>query len=277
MASAFDPPGPAAQFLDSSHVIPPVVEIGADVYDSVDVASHSNKGWSGVPGFEEVEASATTAPPDETDAAMTVPALEFDYQASVETTARDDSPANRLTLPPPPDDSWDAPTLRPNQGRMGAELAKKLTTDKPRAPPPPNAAARAAYRNVIIATVVASVLLGLAIAYTTKRASVQTAPERPVPMAPKGAVAQPEPAVPAPKAPAAPVRPMVTVVSVPPGAQVEINGAPAGTAPVVKPAPEGVVELEITVKLSGHEAWRAQVRPNELGHYSVNAKLRAKR
>ncbi len=248
-------------------MIPPVVEIGADVYDSVDVASSLSNGWSGVPGFEEIEASATTAPPDETDAAMTVPALEFD----------DDDPSDRLTLPPPADDTWEAPTLPPNQGRMGAELAQKLTADGPRHAPPADPAARAAYRNVIVATVVCSALLGLAIAYTTQRTSAPAAPERPVPTAPKYEVAKPEPERPEPESPAAPVVPMVTVVSVPAGAAVEINGAPAGTTPVVKPAPEGVVELEITVKLAGHHAWRAQVPPNELGHYSVNAKLSAKR
>ncbi len=293
------------------------MEIEGRVYDSRVVASRSDKGWSSLPGFEEIDA---TSGAEATDAAMTVPAFEFDYDDATddpESGARtvrpgargfDDSGAPTLD----PDDSG-APTVRPGDADDTAERAppRKLTLPPPgaadtldpssggpaqspvlsdaivgaldapaRPAPPPSIAAKAAYRNVVIATIVGSALLGLAIAYSTTRAPIRVRPNPPVPTGPanptQAALPKTEVAPPA-KAPVAPATRMVTVVSTPPGAVVEVNGVPFGKTTLVKPAPEGVEELEVVVKLFGYETWRDQVRPNGLGHYSVNVRLRPKR
>lgn len=219
------------------------------------MASDWNHGWASVPGFEEVDATAKAAPPDDADGR---------------------SSAGRLTLPRPADGA--APLPAPHPVLLPADL---VTEPAPSPSLPRGAAATPegpSVRTVVWVTIALSVVVGLAIAATTTRSSGPLPPSHPVPSGPAHPteIAKTSPA-PKVEPTAAPVTRMVTVVSTPPGALVEVNGVPFGKATVVRAAPEGVEELEVTLKLFGYETWQAQVRPNGLGHYSVNVRLRPKR
>lgn len=67
--------------------------------------------------------------------------------------------------------------------------------------------------------------------------------------------------------------PMVTVVSTPPGATVEINGEVLGKTPLIMRSPRNIQELAIAISLDGHKKWSQNVPANEAGHFTVNAKL----
>lgn len=70
--------------------------------------------------------------------------------------------------------------------------------------------------------------------------------------------------------------PMVTVVSTPPRATVEINGDVIGKTPLIMRSPTNIQELAITISLDGHKKWQQNVPANEAGHFTVNAKLEPK-
>ncbi len=69
------------------------------------------------------------------------------------------------------------------------------------------------------------------------------------------------------------VEPMMSIVTVPKGALVEINGTLYGRTPIIKPGPKGVDSLFVSIKLKGHRRWEGQVSRNKAGHFSIQATL----
>jgi hypothetical protein len=111
---------------------------------------------------------------------------------------------------------------------------------------------------------------------------VSGAPEAPPPVAA-------EPAVPASPAPIAErpadgtaeagsegrstSTPMLSVVSAPRGALVEIDGVVYGKTPLIMPSPRGKVALEVLLRLEGHKKWQSTLQPSPSGHYALNVTL----
>lgn len=71
--------------------------------------------------------------------------------------------------------------------------------------------------------------------------------------------------------------PMLSVVSTPRGALVEIDGVVYGSTPVVMPSPTGKEKLRVKLMLDGYRKWESVVQENEAGHFSVNVVLKAAR
>lgn len=70
---------------------------------------------------------------------------------------------------------------------------------------------------------------------------------------------------------------MVTIVSQPSGAEVLLDGLPAGKTPLVLLRPAETESIGVTLRHPGYGVWRQRVRKNESGHFVVNAALRALR
>jgi hypothetical protein len=84
------------------------------------------------------------------------------------------------------------------------------------------------------------------------------------PTAPSGAHA------PKPKA----AVPMLSIMSTPLGAVVEVDGVVAGKTPLVIPTPfKDPRTLRIRLNLEGYRRWEQDVSPSEAGHYVANARL----
>lgn len=66
---------------------------------------------------------------------------------------------------------------------------------------------------------------------------------------------------------------MLSVVTVPGGALVEIDGVIYGRSPLIMPSPKDRKSLRVKLKLDDHQPWEQVVRPNEAGHFNVNVKL----
>lgn len=66
--------------------------------------------------------------------------------------------------------------------------------------------------------------------------------------------------------------PMLSVLTSPPGALVDIGGIIYGKTPLVIPSPDPE-SLSITLKLGGFLTWRKTVLPEESGHFSIHVKL----
>lgn len=92
-----------------------------------------------------------------------------------------------------------------------------------------------------------------------------------------GAVAPPPPPVevvePPPPTTIKAAIPMLTLLSSPSGATVEINGVEHGKTPLIVPAPRDLERLSVILKLDGYKKWVGEVSPNEAGHYSSSIKL----
>ena len=117
-----------------------------------------------------------------------------------------------------------------------------------------------------------ALVLGAAIALGQATQAPPEAPRaRPDPRGAPRARPAPAPAPePSPPTPVAP--PMLSVLSVPSGALVQVGAVILGRTPLVVPAPAGG-RLEVTLILDGHRRWSRQVRPDSAGHYTVHAEL----
>jgi hypothetical protein len=100
------------------------------------------------------------------------------------------------------------------------------------------------------------------------------------PSADAGAAQQailPPPAVPVPPPvdtqPKKAAVPMISLLSSPSGASVEINGESQGKTPLISPAPPNLVGMKVTLRLEGYKKWSGEVQPNEQGNYSLFARL----
>lgn len=99
------------------------------------------------------------------------------------------------------------------------------------------------------------------------------APTEPSPP-PETAIAEAEPqpigeAVPSP--PPSPVKaavPMLSIITVPDGAELEIGGDVVGRSPLIVPAPSDVRELRVVATKDGYERAESSLIPNDGGHFS---------
>ncbi|MFO0724651.1 MAG: PEGA domain-containing protein [Myxococcota bacterium] len=68
---------------------------------------------------------------------------------------------------------------------------------------------------------------------------------------------------------------MLSVLSQPPGAEIFVNGEPAGKTPLIAKAPAGAAGAVVHVRLTmpGYQAWDQTLSPNESGHYVANVTL----
>ncbi|CAN0555107.1 unnamed protein product, partial [Laminaria digitata] len=69
------------------------------------------------------------------------------------------------------------------------------------------------------------------------------------------------------------ISPVLTVLSTPAGAQVEIAGKIYGKTPLIMPSPDRT-SLMITLRYPEHSVWTDIVRPNEAGHFQVEVALK---
>ncbi len=67
--------------------------------------------------------------------------------------------------------------------------------------------------------------------------------------------------------------PMLTIVSTPSGAMVNIDGLVYGETPLIKPGPRDKAALSITLNLEGYRKYSRIVTRNEAGHFSLNVRL----
>lgn len=66
---------------------------------------------------------------------------------------------------------------------------------------------------------------------------------------------------------------MISIVSQPLGAKVEIDGTIYGKTPFIQPSPKGKAMLSVRLLMDGHKIWRETLTPDESGHFSATAKL----
>jgi len=71
--------------------------------------------------------------------------------------------------------------------------------------------------------------------------------------------------------------PMVSVVSEPPGAMVQLDGVVYGETPLILPAPAGQGTMEVVLRLDGYVTHEGFLEANEAGHFSLNVKLQPRR
>lgn len=91
--------------------------------------------------------------------------------------------------------------------------------------------------------------------------------------APPSAPAEAPPsATPAPT-PVKAAQPMLTIMTVPPGADLEIDGEFVGRSPFVSVVPPGTRELRVTASLEGYADGRSTLVPNDGGHFSATLTL----
>ncbi|MEO1337921.1 MAG: PEGA domain-containing protein, partial [Myxococcota bacterium] len=199
---------------------------------------------------------------------------------------------SRLTLPQPGNASkgrkeTTAPTIAPQPDTLGfsSESLVERLNEGPAAPSAGGGPAE--YRELYITI---AVVVGLFIAVAIYQLTRPEAPPKletfePAPVAepvsePPPPVAQPAP-VPRPSAPSAPERapekrtatPMLSVVSTPPRAIVDIDGVVYGRTPLIMPSPRNAASLQITLKLPGHKNHSERLTRNDAGHFSMNVKL----
>lgn len=89
-----------------------------------------------------------------------------------------------------------------------------------------------------------------------------------------------KPAIAAPEVKQAPVKaaiPMLSILSTPAGAEVEIDGKAAGRTPVIRPSPQNGPPIKIKVSLKRYETWEEAVYANEAGHYVAQVELRKRK
>lgn len=68
--------------------------------------------------------------------------------------------------------------------------------------------------------------------------------------------------------------PMVSIVSTPPGAMIEIDGTVYGKTPLIMPSPAHASHLRVKLRLDQYQSWEEIVQPNAAGHFNVNISLK---
>jgi hypothetical protein len=255
--------------------------------------SRKPNGWAGILGNEDLSEEH-----DRTDPNVEAPA--FGELGSEEETRIEVRP--RLSLP--------RPQSEPPQKKKGAiefavpvdEIVQKLEPQRsePREKAKRKRDEHKLFTKEVILTIIGGVLLlGGAFAYThggkdedgelerpTPRSMLQAPgaqPQgQPPPVAPPP-VAKPEPKVepaaivPAPPPPppkrVKPAIPMLSILSNPSGARVEINGTIYGNTPLIQPSPPDVRSLSIRLLKDNYKPYEAILSPTEAGHFNLNATL----
>lgn len=218
-----------------------------------------------------------------------------------------------LDLPlPPPASGPTEPTAAPVMAASGFDAGKLVeeldSAGQPKASPPGPAAGAvwSEYKEVVVSAGVGLTVLGAVLLYTrgasqpdedlpvgaaaptgkdpvpppseqspaSARARPEGAESGPAPSGPRSRTGRPPPRgqseAPAPKKTATP---MLSVVTVPSGALVEVDGVIYGRSPLIMPSPVDRTRFSISLKLDDHQTWSREVRPNEAGHFNVNVKL----
>ncbi len=146
------------------------------------------------------------------------------------------------------------------------------------------------YKELIATGVIGAIVLGSVIAYQAFRPPStaidpeivhvtppppdQPDPEQPDPPVdvPPRTGTEPDPESPSDEAAKPKVR-MVSIVSTPPGATAEVNGAAWGVTPIIR-AHEGEDKaLEVVLTLKGYKEFRDVITPDESGHFTVTTTL----
>ncbi|MEM7677390.1 MAG: PEGA domain-containing protein, partial [Myxococcota bacterium] len=205
---------------------------------------------------------------------------------------------SRLTLPSPKKASsaqQDAasPATTPQPDTLG--FSSEGLVDRLNEGPPSSSSTEepGAYRELYITIAVVVVLLVGAVVYQfTRPKAVQNTPvvsapipdeQRPLP--PPTAPPPTERTAPAPHvqpqratsrgetAKTRTATPMLSVVSMPGRAIVDIDGVVYGRTPLIMPSPRNAASLQITIKLPGYKTHSEQLSRNAAGHFSLNVKL----
>lgn len=113
------------------------------------------------------------------------------------------------------------------------------------------------------------------IAGPAPRAPAPTAPAQPTRAGAETPAPAPAKAAAAAKASEAPAEaaPILSVISVPAGAEVTVGGAVIGRTPLVQKSPWKGAPVRMRVALEGFAPWEGLAAPNEAGHYAVTAVL----
>lgn len=218
-----------------------------------------------------------------------------------------------LQAPPPaarpaPRGRGRAPAPTPDAGFSGADFVERLGTAAP-APGASKTSVWREYRELITTGVVGVLLLVGAVAWRLSGPAVPDGPADPgvrgspagsaagasagdptPPAGPEGGPTPPPgdptalgatpPAEASPSAtpspPPTPIKasqPMLTIMTVPPGADLEIDGEFVGRSPFVSVVPAGTRELRVTASLDGYAEGRSTLVPNDGGHFSATLTL----
>lgn len=204
-----------------------------------------------------------------------------------------------LVAPPPAARASERARRAPpaDSGFSGADFVERLGSAGA-TPAAPRPSVWREYRELIVTGALGVVLLAGAIAWRLSGPSDAgpepertpvVAPSAPAPpaeaaaraataVAPAGDPTAPAvaPATDTPSPTPTPVKaaqPMLTIMTVPPGADIEIDGEFVGRSPFVSVVPLGTRDLRVTASLEGYADGRATLVPNEGGHFSATLTL----
>jgi hypothetical protein len=245
--------------------------------------SRNRNGWGGILGSEDL-----TEDYDRTDPNVEMPAFgdvgsEEKTTIAHHPTLERKRPQPKLTLPRPESDREEQPP--PAFAVEVDQIVQKLEPEK-KAAPGKKKEDSIFTKEVILTLIGGVVLLAGAVVYTRAKdeAPVQTELAPPPPIAPPKAPPQPQP--PPPKVEAPPVSrepageetrkattPILSILSNPSGARVEIDGTIYGTTPLIQPGPSKVKRLSIRLLKDNYKIYETVLTPNEAGHFNLNATL----
>lgn len=249
---------------------------------------HRGEGWSGV--FSDLETGDVDPLPstdsDPTDADPTDPNLERPPSLAPAAFPRDPGGPDADAPAPPATFSEETlmKTLEPEAPGLASESPAGFWRE---------------YRELVLTAVAGLILLGAAVIWGragpspadagSEASNRRAAPAQPPagrepasePSAPKRPVERGRPA-PSGRAGASPATepkrseaklPMLTVVTRPSGALVEIDGVVYGRTPLIMQAPPDRRSFDVELRLDDHRPWSGVVTKDESGHFSVNAEL----
>lgn len=172
-----------------------------------------------------------------------------------------------------------------NDAFSSERLVHRLSADEP---PPPSKDGAGAYRELAITLAVVAVGVIVTIVYQLTRPSAEPEPT-PTPVVIDGPSPRPTPTEAPPPPPATDRRrsprkaeaqtspaaiPMLSIVSTPSGAIVDIDGVVYGRTPLIMPSPRKETALSVTLKKPGHKTHTEVLTRNEGGHFSLNVSLK---
>jgi hypothetical protein len=244
------------------------------------------EGWGDlVEGLEDAPSKPKSVPPQE---------------SAPPKKARSSAPppaAAGIKLPKPPSGAPPkAQAMPPPASFSGDDLVEKLGMGGSK-PAADQSSSWKEYRELIITAVVGVFALAAVLAYkaggdgdepdhevVSPPAAAQPAPSPPPPTPPP-VPAKVEPPAPVaerveppaqPQQPSKPERaavPMVSILSTPPGAAVEINGLVRGKTPLIMPSPSVERSISVRVMLDGYKRWDQEIIANEAGHFVATVQL----
>ncbi len=171
-------------------------------------------------------------------------------------------------------------------------LLSDLDGTGPTLPAAPGAeAGRSEYRELILTVAIGLAVLVAAVIWGRNLWRPEAEPPAPKAAAPapepgprSGPIDRPTKPTPTPRAPAGSTPPptddvqkaaipMLSIVTRPSGALVEIDGVVYSRTPLIAEAPRGRTSLSIELRLDDHKPWSGIIEPNEAGHFNLNVML----